>query len=89
MAKTLERLWRDYLLDECGIINTDEERRLTSLVASLHENANALLNDEQKDAVDRYVDALCDIEAIFAQKAFIKGCEFTVSFICESHNFKR
>ena len=87
MKKTLERLWSDYLLDECAAIDTDEERKLTNLAIELHERANALLDQEQQDVVEKYVDALCDINAVFAKKAFVKGCEFGVSFLLETGDF--
>ncbi len=83
MKETLERLWNDYLLDECATIDTDEERGLTHSITELHKNASSLLNKEQELAVEKYVDALCDINSLFAKKAFIKGCEFALSFIIE------
>ena len=66
--------------------DTDEERKLTKKTAQLHEEANALLNKDQKAAVEKYVDALCDIEALFVKKAFFRGCEFAVSFLLEAGN---
>ena len=84
MKETLEKLWADYLSDECAAIDTDEERILTRKAAELHEEADALLNEAQKDAVEKYVDALCNAEALFVKKAFFKGCEFSVSFLLEA-----
>lgn len=89
MKKTLEKLWNEYLVDECAVIDTDEERKLTKRVAKLHEKANALLNKEQEDAVEKYVDPLCDVEALFVKKAFCKGCEFAVSFLLEVINSEK
>lgn len=86
MKKTLEKLWNDYLSEECAFVNTDEERELMKKTVELHEQANALLNKEQQDAVEKYVDALCDAESLFVQKAFFKGCEFAVSFLSETGN---
>ncbi len=88
MKKTLEDLWNEYLLEECAAIESEEERNLTKKTAKLHESANALLNNEQKEAVEKYVDALCDLEALFAKKAFLRGCEFSVSFLSELGIFK-
>lgn len=88
MKQTLEKLWNDYLLDECAVIDTDEERTLTKKAAELHENVNAFLNKEQQDTVEKYVDVLCDLEALFVKKAFCKGCEFAVSFLLEARNMK-
>ncbi|MBQ8717007.1 MAG: hypothetical protein IJY43_04055 [Clostridia bacterium] len=83
MKETLEKLWNEYLLDECAAINTNEERTLMKQTVELHEKVNALLNKEQEEAVEKYVDALCDMEALFVKKAFFKGCEFAVSFLLE------
>ena len=84
MKNTLEKLWNEYLLDECSAIDTEEERYLTKKTGELHEKTNILLNEDQKEAVQKYVDALCDIEALFAKKAFLKGCEFAVPFLLEA-----
>lgn len=89
MKETLEKLWNEYLLDECAVIDTDEERNLTKKAAELHEKANALLNKEQQEAIEKYVDALFDIEALFAKNAFCKGCEFAVSFLLEARNLEK
>lgn len=86
MKTTLEKLWNEYLSNECAVIDTDEERALTRKVVKLHEEANALLNKEQQDATEKYVDAFCDLEAIFVKKAFFKGCEFALSFMLEAGN---
>ena len=88
MKETLETLWNEYFMEECAAIDTDEERTRTKKAIELHEKANALLSKEQQVAVEQYVDALCDVEAIFVKKAFVKGCEFAVSFLLEAANFK-
>ena len=46
MKETLDKLWNDYLLEECAVMNTDEERALTKKTAELHEKANARLNKD-------------------------------------------
>lgn len=89
MKQTLEKLWNEYLLDECAVIDTEEERKLTKKTAELHEKANVLLNKDQRDAVEKYIDSLYDMEALFVKKAFFKGCEFAVSFLLESRNLEK
>lgn len=64
-------------MDECCTIDTEEERKLTEITVELHQGANNLLNKDQQDAVKKYVDALCDLEALFVKKAFMKGRKFT------------
>ena len=89
MKETLEKLWDEYLLDESAAIDTEEERNLTKKTVELHERAILLLNTDQKDSVEKYVDALCDLESLFVKKAFVKGCEFAISFLLEAGNFKK
>ena len=89
MKETLEKLWNEYLAEESSLIDTDEERDLTRKTADLNTKAVALLNKDQQDAVEKYVDALCDLEALFIKKAFFKGCEFSVSFLLEAGNLKK
>ena len=87
MKTTLEKLWNEYLADECAVIDTDEERALTKKNAGLHEKAVAPLSNEQRVAVEEYADSLCELEALFVRKAFIKGCEFAASFLLEVKKF--
>ena len=89
MKETLEGLWKEYLLAECAVIETDEERRLTKRIGELHERANSLLNREQEEAVDGYVGALCDANARFVKKAFFKGCHFALSIFLEAGNLRK
>jgi len=35
-------------------------------------------------AVEKYVDALYDMEALHTKKAFFKGCRFSVSFLIQT-----
>ena len=48
---------------------------------------NEYLLDENA-AVSKYVDSLCEMNSLFAKKAFFTGCEFTFSFFFEAGNFK-
>ena len=89
MSETLKKLWCEYFLDQCAVIDSDEERTLTKAAADLHEKANALLNQEQQAAVEKFVDALFDADALFARKAFIKGCEFSFSLLSETGVLKK
>ena len=89
MKETLEMLWDEYLSKKCALVNSDEERHLMRETVKLHEQVNALLNKEQQAAVEKYVDALCDTEAIFVRKAFFTGCEFAVSFLTETGNWRK
>ena len=88
MKETLEKLWNEYLEDGCAVIDTDRERELVKKAAEMHITANELLTGTQKEAVQEYVDALNDIQSLFARKAFLKGCEFAVSFILEAGGSK-
>lgn len=87
MKKTLEKLWHEYLSDECAVIDMEEERALSKKAVELHEKASAFLNREQEEAVEKYIEAICDIESCYVKKAFIKGCEFGVLFLLEAGDF--
>ena len=52
--------------------------------AENHKIVNELLTKEQSDAIEKYVDALLEIESRFVKKAFLKGCEFAASFLIEA-----
>ena len=83
MQKTLEKLWNEYLADECSVMTT-EEKILAKEAVLLHEKAKLLLSKEAETAVEKYVDALCDLEALLAKKAFCKGCEFATLYLIEA-----
>ena len=84
MKETLEKLWNDYLLDECAAIDSEEERALLKHALEKYEAAHDLLTKEQCEAIEAYVDALSEIDSLFARKAFLKGCEFATSFLIEA-----
>ena len=85
MKNTIERIWTDYLLEKCSALETTEERILMEQASDLREKANSMLNQEQLNAVEKYLDALNILDTLFVKKAFTKGCEFAVSFILEAH----
>ena len=61
MKKTLEKLWSEYLSEKCAVIDTDVERKLTKKIGKLHEKAIALLNKDQQEVLEKYVDAIYDM----------------------------
>ncbi|MBQ8381111.1 MAG: hypothetical protein IJY18_04380 [Clostridia bacterium] len=87
MKKRLEKLWREYLAEDCSSVETEEERSLLRKTSELHRIATDLLTKEQSEAIEKYVDSLCDVQSFFLKKAFLKGCEFTSTFLCEACNF--
>lgn len=86
MKKTLEKLWNEYLFEECSVIDTEEEKALLKKAAELHHKANELLTSEQIAAVEKHIEALYKMQDFFAKKAFFKGCQLAVSFIFEAVN---
>ena len=84
MKKTLGKLWDEYFSDECAAIDTDEERELAQKTLILHKEVIELLDEKQASAMEKYVDAVCDLDSLFVRKAFFKGCEFAVSFLLEA-----
>ncbi|MBE6644072.1 MAG: hypothetical protein E7612_01680 [Ruminococcaceae bacterium] len=71
MRLTLEKLWNEYFAEECAAVNTNEERVLAKKVVEMHKLANELLTNEQRQAVERYVEAQYEIQGSFGKKAFL------------------
>ena len=89
MKKTLEKLWDDCFAEECALIDTEEEKELIKEAVQMRKTADELLTREQSDAVEKYIEALYDIQISGNKKAFFKGCEFAISFLFEATNFER
>ena len=87
MRKTVEKLWDEYFYEECSKINTKEEKALIKKAAEMHEAVNELLTKEQREAMESYIDSLCEIQNSFVKSAFFKGCEFAASFLIEVENY--
>ncbi|MBQ7226138.1 MAG: hypothetical protein IJX02_06015 [Clostridia bacterium] len=85
MMKTIEQLWNEYLVDKCSAISTEEERMVAEKAARLHEKVSSMLSREQNEALDKCIASIYESEAFIARKAFLKGCEFAVSFILEAN----
>lgn len=83
MNKILDKLWNEYLIDDCAIFDTDEERGLSKRVSELHGQMAAMLDRKSLSLVEEYVSLLLELEGILSRKAFIRGCEFSASFILE------
>lgn len=84
MKNTLEKLWNDYLCDECSEIDSEEERELLKAAVEKHDIINGFLTKEQSKLVEEYVDILIEMNSFFSRKAFSKGCEFATSFFIEA-----
>lgn len=84
MKKILENLWNQYFFEECAKIETEEEKILIKKANFLHEKANALMNQVQKNAIENYVGALHENESLLMQKAFFKGVRFAFSLLLET-----
>lgn len=83
MRKTLEGLWNEYLAEKCAVMDTEEERVLAKEALKKHKIANDLLTKEQSDAIEAYIDTLCEMQESFVKKAFFKGCRFATAFLIE------
>ena len=85
MKSTLEKLWNDYLADESCKVGK-EEKELIKKASEEYEALSKLLNKESLKALEKQLDTICEPDAIFAKKAFMKGCEFSISFLPETLN---
>ena len=87
MKETLEKLWGEYFAEECALVEGDEERVLMRHAAELAEALSASMTKEQREATEKYVEAIYEIQGLFVKKVFFKGCEFTASFFLEAGGF--
>ena len=83
MKKIIEKLWNEYFADECSAIESQEEKELSKKAMEMHEKAIELLEKEQNEVVERYIDVMCEISDSFSKKAFFKGCSFALLFVFE------
>ena len=83
MKKMLETLWNEYLAEKCAPLNT-QEKELAEKALKNHGIAKELLTEEQNDAVEKYIDNLCEMQSSALKKAFIAGCEFATAFFLEA-----
>ena len=81
MQQTLDKLWNEYLSEECAKIETDEERALNTKAAEMHEKLNSLLDEEESEALQSYIDAVYEGEEAFIKKAFFKGVELALALV--------
>jgi len=81
MNEVIENFWEEYYAERCSLVDTEEERYSINKISKLHDKVNALLTQDQKDAMEQYVEALYENQGICVKKAFFKGCEFAVSFV--------
>ena len=81
MKETFEILWNEYFCEDCGVISTPEEKRVSKRIYKMYKDATSILNEEQRNAVEKYTEVIYELESILLKKAFFKGCEFSVSFL--------
>ncbi len=84
MKETIERLWHDYFEEGCSMLNSEKEKALMKKAAGLRESFEHEMTKEQIAVTQAYIDVLCELQILFAKKAFLKGCEFTASFLFEA-----
>lgn len=83
MEKMLEKLWNEYFSEKCASIASEEERMLVERSAEMHKRVNEVLTEEQCGVVEKYIEALYEIQSYFEKKAFLEGCAFAASFLIE------
>lgn len=87
MEKILEKLWNEYLAEECAEIDTEEERSLVKKAAEMHKSVNESLTKAQSDAMEKYVESLYEIQSFCLKKVFLRGCKFATCFFLEVISF--
>ena len=78
MNKILETLWKEHYAEECATLESKEERALAKKAVNMHNEFNEFWNEE---SLEKYIEALCEIHSLQAQKAFLKGCALAVAIL--------
>lgn len=81
MKEILKKLWYDYLADECGRMETEEEKRIAAELLMADEELCATLSEEQKKLFEKTQKLLDDTYAAFSEKAFEKGIVFSFEYL--------
>ena len=89
MTETIEKLWNEYFAESCSGIETAEEKVLIKRVIETHKALHVLLTKEQNDTMETHMEAVYEMQGSFVKKAFMKGCEFALSFALEAGVLKR
>ena len=84
MNHTIDTLWTEYFSEVCATIETEEERELARNVTAMRQAVNALVSEEQSEAIQKYTDALAKMQSAFLKKAFWKGCALATSLFLEA-----
>ena len=79
-----EKLWDEYFYEKCLTVVTDEEREILKKTADLRKTVDGVLTSEQIAALDKYIEALSQMQSIGCKKALLNGCRFTVAFLNET-----
>ncbi len=83
MRKELEELWQYYLI-EVPMQRNEKEREIIRRYREAEDNLRAKLNNEQKELLEEYDNAISETNRISESYAFIKGVRFTTRIIFEA-----
>ena len=89
MKETIDIIWSEYFAEKCASIDTMEEQALIKKLGKIHQTAKEKLSQEQNDVIEKYIDAIYEVQDYFIKKAFFKGCAFATSLISELKNFNK
>lgn len=83
MRKELEKLWMNYII-EVPMQRNEEEKRYINEVSNISTLLRSKLNDEQKELLEKYDNAVCETSRMSEKYAFIKGVRFATRIILEA-----
>lgn len=89
MKEIFGRVWDEHFFENCSDIEKEEDRELLEKAATLREKMFSMLNQEQKIVLTEYIEVLAELETLVAKNAFLKGCDFTSSFIEDVRNLDK
>lgn len=79
----LEKLWSDHFAEECAVIDGEKQKDLAKKALEQHRVINEMMTELQRDALEKYLEILFQMQDEFVKRAFFKGCEFASAFLLE------
>lgn len=78
--KTLEKLWDEYLSDECSAIKTNKEKLLAKGAIEKHKIINELLTKEQNEAVKNTLMQYVRFKVLLQKKLSLRDANLPYHF---------
>ena len=79
----IENLWNDYISQNNSIMKNEKEKNLVAVTINLENQLLKMLNEEEKELLEKITDSIYETEEFLLQKAFFDGAKFCLRFLTE------